>query len=89
MVKYLELIDQNKIRLILNTASKVCKFPGLVSSHSFLTFLPKFQISKVQALNFKNLEFEQNCFYIGGGYTRPLKIVATLFNLTVYLSTSN
>ena len=27
-VKYLELIDQNKIWLIFNTAFKVCKFPG-------------------------------------------------------------
>ena len=27
-VEYLELIDQNKIQLIFNTVSKVCKSPG-------------------------------------------------------------
>ena len=32
-VKYLELIGQNKIWLIFNTASKVCKFPGNAYSH--------------------------------------------------------
>ena len=48
MVKYLELIDQNKIRLIFNTASKMCKFTGLESSHSiFDIFLLKFKIYKV------------------------------------------
>ena len=32
-VKYLEVIDQNKIWLIFNNASKVCKFTGHESSH--------------------------------------------------------
>ena len=31
-VKYLELIDQNKFRLIFNTASKVCRFTGHAST---------------------------------------------------------
>ena len=67
-----------------NTALKVCKFNSLTWSHSvFDIFLLKFHISKVQTLNFRNLKFEQNCSYIGGVNTRPLKIVAILFNLTV------
>ena len=33
-VKYLELIDQNKIWLIFNIASTACKFSGHASSHS-------------------------------------------------------
>ena len=38
-VKYLESIDQNNIWLILNIASKVCKFTGHTPSHSsFNTF---------------------------------------------------
>ena len=47
MVKYLELIDQNKIWLLLNTASKVYTFPRHVSSHSiFNTFSPNFKFLK-------------------------------------------
>ena len=37
-VKYLELIGQNNIWLILNIASKVCKFTGHASSHSIFIF---------------------------------------------------
>ena len=59
-VKYLEIIDQNKTWLILNTASKVFKFPGHASNHStFNIFFTKFQIFKVQKLNFRNLKFEK------------------------------
>ena len=32
-VKYLEIIDENKIGLILNTDSNVCGFPRLVFSY--------------------------------------------------------
>ena len=35
-VKYLELIDQNRIWLIFNADSKLYKFPGHISSHSIL-----------------------------------------------------
>ena len=42
-VKYSELIFQNKISLILNIASKVCKFTGLASSYSILIFFSKIQ----------------------------------------------
>ena len=46
-VEYLELIDQNKIWLILNTASKVCKFHGHASSHSMSNnFPPNFRFLK-------------------------------------------
>ena len=34
MVKYLEPIDQNKIWLLLNTASEACKFPVHAYRHS-------------------------------------------------------
>ena len=40
-------------------------------------------MSNVYTLNFRNMKFEQNCPYIGGGGTRPLISVATLFNHTV------
>ena len=36
--KYLELIDQNKIWPIYNTAPKMGKFPGFASSHSIFDF---------------------------------------------------
>ena len=46
IVKNLELIDQNNIWLILNTASKLCKFTGYASCNSiFDTFFTKFFIS--------------------------------------------
>ena len=35
-VKYIELIDQDKIWLVLNTALKVCKFSLHTYSHSIL-----------------------------------------------------
>ena len=50
-VKYLELICQNKIRVILNTTSKVWKFPGHASSHS--TFKSLFYVIPTQI--WKNL----------------------------------
>ena len=31
------------------------------------------------------MEFEQNCYHIGGVDTSPLKSVAVIFNLTVLL----
>ena len=84
LVHISNIIDQNKIWLVYNTDSKVFKFPGLVSSNSiFNIVLLKFHISKVQTLNFRYMKFQKNCFYIGGGDTRPLQIVAVLFNLTV------
>ena len=53
-VKYLVLFDQNdqnKSWLIFNTASKVCKFPGLVSIHLiFNAILLKLQITTVREL---------------------------------------
>ena len=58
-VKYLELINQNKIWLVFNIALKVCKFPEHASSHSIInTFPRKFHISKVQTPKFRNLKFE-------------------------------
>ena len=84
MVKYLNLIDRNKIWLIFNTASKVFKFPGHASSYSiFNNVFTKFHISKVQTLNLINLKFEQNCYYIGGVDTYTLKSVAILLNIPV------
>ena len=51
-VKHLELIDQNKTRLILNIASKVCKFPGHASSHSILNmFCSNFRYLKFRHYN--------------------------------------
>ena len=85
-VKYLEIMDKNIIWLIFNTASKVWKFPGHASSHSFfIDFFTKFQISTVQTLNIRNLKFEKNCPYIGGVYTYPMQSVAITFNLKVHL----
>ena len=87
MVKYLGLFDQkdqNKSWLIFNTASKMCKFPGLVSSYSVSNeILLKLRITTVQTLKCCYLKFEQNVSYIGWGYTSPLKSVAIIFNLTV------
>ena len=84
LVHISNIIDQNKIWLVYNTDSKVFKFPGLVSSNSiFNIVLLKFHISKVQTLNFRYMKFQKNCFYIGGGDTMPLQIVAVLCNLTV------
>ena len=82
-VKYLKLINRNRIWIILNTASKMCKFTGRASTHSIFNLFNKFQISKVQALNFRNMEYENHWSYIGGGDTYPLQIVALLFNLIV------
>ena len=86
-VKYLVLFDQkdqNKSWLIFNTDSKMCKFSGLVYRHSiFYAILFKLHITIFQTLNCFCLKFEQNCYYIGGGDTRPLKIDAIVFNLTV------
>ena len=46
-VKYLKLIDQNKIWPIFNAASKLCKYPGHASSHSiFDTFPSNFRFLK-------------------------------------------
>ena len=70
------------MRLILNTASKVCKFPGrayLVIQ--LLLFFSKSRIAKVQTLHFRNLNFEQNCYFNGGIDTYPLESVAILLNL--------
>ena len=76
-------MDQNKIRLFFNSASKVCKFLGHASSHSiFDTFPTKFQISKFQTLNLSNLKFDQNCSHDGGVDTYPPQSVAILFNHT-------
>ena len=83
-VKYLELIGQDKTWLLFNTASKVCKSPGHASIHPYYNFLLKFQISKVHTLNFRNMKFEPNCFYIGGVDTYPVQSVAILFNPTVH-----
>ena len=47
-VKYLELINQNKIGLIFGTASKLCKFCGHASGHS--TFKTPFYEIGVQIL---------------------------------------
>ena len=58
MVQYLELIDQNKVSLVLNTDSKVFKFPVHASSHYISNTFTKFQIYKVQTLNFGNLKLE-------------------------------
>ena len=82
-VKYLELIDQNKIWLILTLPQKCANFLDMHLCIAFLNFFTKFQIYKVQTLNFINLEFEQNCSYIGGADTYPLQIVTILLNLTV------
>ena len=69
---------------VFNTASKMCKFPGLVSSNSvFNAILCKLQIPTVQTLKCCYLKFEKKFSYIGGGDTRPLKIDAIVFNLTV------
>ena len=85
-VKYLELIEQNKMWLIFNTASKMCKFPGHASNHSFfITFFTKFQIFKVRTINIRNLKFENNCSYIGEVYTYPMQSVAILLSLKVNL----
>ena len=88
-VKYLVLSDQkdqNKSWLIFNTASKVYEFPGLVSNHSiFNAILLKLQITSVQTLNCYYLKFDQNWSHIGGWYTKPLKIVAIVFNHAVLL----
>ena len=47
VVKYLEVIDQNKIWLTFNTASKVCKFPEHAPCRSiFNTFLSNFGFLK-------------------------------------------
>ena len=71
-----------------NTASKVCKFPGLLSCHSiFIAILLKLQITTVHTLKCCYLKLEKNCIYIGGGDTRPLKSVAIVFNLTVLSNT--
>ena len=43
----------------------------------------KFNIYKVQTLNFRYLKFDRNCSYIGGGYERTMQIVAIDFNVTV------
>ena len=87
--KYLELIDQNKIWLIFNSASKVQKLPGHPFIHSiFNTLFAKFQISKVQTLNFRNMKFEQNASCVGGVYTYPLQSVVILFNLAVNIDDS-
>ena len=85
--KYLVLFDQrdqNKSWLVFNNDSKVCKFPGLVSSHSiFIAIFLKLHKTKVQKQNYCYLKFEQNCFYICGGDTGPLKSIAIVFNLTL------
>ena len=44
-VKYLELIDKNKIWLIFNTASKVCKFPGRASTVRLKTIANDFRVN--------------------------------------------
>ena len=64
MAKYLLLFyqnHQNKSWLNFNTASKVCKFSGLVSTHSvFDAILLKLQLTPVLTLNGCYMEFEKN-----------------------------
>ena len=62
----------------------MCKFIGLISIHStFNEILLKLQITTVYTLKYCYTKFDQNCSYIGGEDTSPLKIVAIVFNLTV------
>ena len=76
--------DQNKGQLNFNTASKVCKFTGIVPSHSiFNVILLKLQITEVHTLNYCYLKFEQNCSHIGGVDTSTQKSVAIVFNHTL------
>ena len=62
----------------------MCKFSGLVSSHSIWNaiFL-KLQVTTVQTLNCCYLKFEKNYFRIGGEDTSPLKNVAIVFKFSV------
>ena len=60
MVKYLELIDQNKIWLILTLPQKCLHFLDLNLVINFNYFLTNFQISEIQKLKFRYLKFEKN-----------------------------
>ena len=88
-VKYLVRFyqkSQNKSWLIFNNASKVYKLPGLVYSHSIVkSIFLKLKIRTVQKIKCCYLNFEQNCYLIGWGDTRPLKSVAKILNHTVVL----
>ena len=44
----------------------ICHFIIRLFTHTVYTSFAKFQITKVQTLNFTNLRFEQNCLYIAG-----------------------
>ena len=87
MVKYLEFIDQNNVRLIITTTSKMYKSPGHAYRviKKFNTFFTKFNISKVQTLNFRNMKFDKNCSHIGGVNMCPWKSVSIFFNGSVYM----
>ena len=82
-VKYLKVIDKNKIWLIFNTASKVYKVTGHASSNPILYFFTKFQIYKLQTLNIRNMIFEKNGSYIGEVDMYSLKSVPIIFKITV------